>query len=221
MELRGLRHAVTIAAATPAAKRNAAHIVFPGLLRLKAPKPIWRRKMKNIVAAAALGAGVFMGTLSAAPAAAQNPASDAARLKMMLECDGIANEATRLACYDQAARRSRGAMGAGKSGMLPGLPAAQPRTPRQEFGLAPKREKAAAGTPAANEITARVASSRDNGIGMWQIAFADGSRWQMTEAVKPFQPPKQGEEVRIRKNQFGGYLMSFRHQPAFRVSRLR
>lgn len=175
--------------------------------------------MKKLVAAAAL----FGSLLAGAPVIAQGAASDASRLKMMLECDGIKNESTRLTCYDQAARRSRAAMGAGRSGMLPGLPAAQPKTPRQQFGLVPKREKQAAapGGQPANEISARVASARDNGIGMWQIAFADGSRWQMTESVKPFQPPAHGEEVRIRKNQFGGYLMSFHHQPAFRVARIR
>ena len=68
---------------------------------------------------------------------------------------------------------------------------------------------------------ARVTSARDNGIGMWRFAFVDGSQWASTESVAQFDPPRAGQEVRIRKGVMGSYLMYVGKQPSFRVERLR
>lgn len=171
----------------------------------------------------AVGAAAGM-IVAAAPALAQDAASDSARLKLMLECDAIHNESTRLACYDGAARRSRSSMGANRPGMLPGLKASQPMTPAQSFGmngqLARQRQDMPAKPEGPSEISARVASAADNGVGMWQVNFIDGARWKMTEGSRDFKPPRAGDTVRIRKATMGSYLMYVGAQPSVRVVRI-
>jgi hypothetical protein len=157
---------------------------------------------------------------------AQDSMSDSARLKLMAECDAIQSESVRLSCYDGAIRRGRSALGNDRAGMLPGTVAAQPRTPAQAFGMTPKLERSAgAGVPAkpapVEEISARVTSASDIGVGIWRIAFADGTRWQFTEGQMQFQPPAAGDEVRIRKGALGGYLLYAGGQPSVRVMRVR
>lgn len=171
-----------------------------------------------------LAAAALAGMALTAPAVAQDAASDAARLRQMLECDAIKVESVRLSCYDSAARRNRAALGAGRFGMLPSKAAAQPATPQQRFGMTAKIERqhpSASAQPAQiSEITVRIASARDAGVGLWQFAFVDGSRWRSTESVSQLSPPRAGQEVRIRKASMGSYLMYVGQQPSFRVERV-
>ena len=55
---------------------------------------------------------------------------------------------------------------------------------------------------------------------MWAITFADGAQWQFTEGEANFQPPRRGDEVRVRRTGFGGYLMYVGRQPSVRVQRV-
>jgi hypothetical protein len=177
---------------------------------------------KRMILAAVAAIGT---TLTLAPAvAAQTAASDSMRLKLMLECDAIKAEAMRLTCYDSAARRSRSSMGGGRLGMAPGTPAAQALTPEQKFGMTAKVRQERSDLPPSPEevaeIDGRVASATDRGPGLWRVNFADGSRWQMTEAMTNMAPPRTGETVRIRKATMGSYLMYVGKQPSVRVVRV-
>ncbi len=171
-----------------------------------------------------LAAGTAFGMMLAiAPAAAQEAAT-AERLKMMLECDAIKNETIRLTCYDSAARRTRTSLGANHFGMLPGSPAAQPITPEQNFGMTvqvrAKRTDLPPPPQEVTEINSKVAGALNRGPGIWQIAFIDGTRWNMTESAENFTPPRRGEEVRIRKGTMGSFLLYVGNQPSYRVVRV-
>jgi len=172
-----------------------------------------------IALAAAAGALTVPGS-----AFAQRGMADAERLRLMTECDTIKDETRRLSCYDAAVRRGRTALGAGQQGMLPGLPAAQPRSAQQAFGMTPGLERnLKIATPRAaetEEITTKVTAATDRGAGLWRITLADGARWQFTEGQHNFQPPERGEDVRVRKAAMGSYLMYVGKQPSVRVVRV-
>jgi len=174
-----------------------------------------------IAAVALVGAGMAPVT---GAAHAQAGMSDAARLKLMMECDAIKEESVRLSCYDGAVRRGRSALGADRPGMVAGKSAAQPRSPQQEFGMTRQLERQLNVTPdrppEVEEISAKVASATNRGAGLWRIAFLDGARWQFAEGQPEFAPPRRGEEVRIRKGVMGSYLMYVGRQPSVRVVRV-
>jgi hypothetical protein len=178
-------------------------------------------KLRALAAVVAIAATALPLT---APAVAQRGMGDAERLRLMTECDTIKDETRRLSCYDAAVRRGRSALGAGQQGMLPGMPAAQPRSPQQAFGMTPGLERnlkiAAPRSAETEEISTKVASAADRGAGMWRITLADGARWQFTEGQHNFQPPARGEEVRVRKAAMGSYLMYVGKQPSVRVVRV-
>lgn len=71
-----------------------------------------------------------------------------------------------------------------------------------------------------DSINAQVASSTDNGLGMWRIKLADGAIWQMTERVSMFRPPAPNETVTIRKGALGSFLMDVGKQASVRVRRV-
>ena len=171
-----------------------------------------------------LAAGTAFGMVLAITPAAAQEAATAERLKMMLECDAIKNETIRLTCYDSAARRTRTSLGANHFGMLPGSPAAQPITPEQNFGMTVQVRSQRTDLPPppqeVTEINSKVAGALSRGPGIWQIAFVDGTRWNMTESADNFSPPNRGEEVRIRKGTMGSFLMYVGNQPSFRVVRV-
>jgi hypothetical protein len=178
-------------------------------------------KLRMLAAAVVIAAGALP---LASPVLAQRAMADAERLRLMGECDTIKDEARRLACYDAAVRRGRASLGAGQQGMLPGLPAAQARSPQQAFGMTPGLERnlrvATPRTAEADEITAKVAAAADRGAGLWRITLTDGARWQFTEGQHGFQPPARGESVRVRKAAMGSYLMYVGRQPSVRVVRI-
>ena len=159
-----------------------------------------------------------------APVMAQRGMADAERLRMMNECDAIKDETRRLSCYDAAVRRGRSAMSGSQQGMLPGMPAAQPRSPQQAFGMTPGLERdlkiAPPRSAETEEINTKVASAADRGAGMWQITLADGARWQFVEGQHNFPEPARGEDVRVRKGAMGSYLMYVGRQPSVRVVRV-
>ncbi|MDB5689668.1 MAG: hypothetical protein JWL91_1544 [Sphingomonas bacterium] len=178
-------------------------------------------KLRVLVAAVAIAAGVLP---ISTPALAQRGASDAERLRRMGECDTIKDETRRLSCYDAAVRSGRASLGAGQQGMLPGMPAAQPRSPQQAFGMTPGLERelgiAAPRSADAEEITAKVVEAADRGAGMWRITLANGARWQFAEGRHDFVPPARGADVRVRRASMGSYLMYVGKQPSVRVVRI-
>ena len=50
--------------------------------------------------------------------------------------------------------------------------------------------------------------------------MSDGAVWRTSEARQSFVPPRDGEEVRIRKATLGSYLLDVGSQASIRVQRL-
>ena len=168
--------------------------------------------------------GAVLGT-AAAPAQTAGALDDG-----LAACASIAGRSARLACYDNAARRHVPAPPRVASAPTPDrTPEARTRAPRrgtpvaQGFGAEqvkdrrPKSERPVEVT----RTTARVVSATDTGVGHWRIALQDGAVWEMTQAESYFQPPKPGDEVRIRRGAVGSYLMDVGRQGSVRVLRIR
>jgi len=184
-----------------------------------------------------LGAAVLGLGLANMPAHAQGSLPD-----QLAVCARIGKKDARLECFDSIARAaSQGSYTSsfGASSMPTPPPPAPPRAgpaapPPPPAGAA----AAAVGTtfgaeqiakPIAgrekdegdNELAMAVASSRDNGIGMWQFSLTDGAIWRMTERSSNFRPPAPNETVTIRKGAMGSYLMQVGKQASVRVERVR
>jgi hypothetical protein len=71
------------------------------------------------------------------------------------------------------------------------------------------------------EITANATSATDDGIGHWTVTLDTGEQWKMTEASSQFNPPREGESLRIRKGTLGSYFMDVGGQAGVRVTRIR
>lgn len=152
-------------------------------------------------------------------------------------CARISKKDARLECYDQVAQdASSGRLQSSApaptvrqggwdqppvGGAL--APRAQAQAPDAGFGAQslPRSSEERRETGGPDSMTARVASSTDNGLGMWRIRLADGAVWQMTERDTLFRPPAPNETVTIRKGAMGGFLMDVGKQGSVRVSRVR
>ena len=70
-----------------------------------------------------------------------------------------------------------------------------------------------------DRITARIVSRLDDGRGLWLFALDNGTTWQMTETT-PFDPPRGGDSVVIRRGTLGGYAMLLGAGSMVRMRRL-
>jgi hypothetical protein len=179
-----------------------------------------------------------LGTLSVASIGSAAMALDP--IDAIGVCARISKKDARLECYDQVARDATSgrlqsstpapqaaAPGNWTTPPIGGAQVAQPRPQAQSqapagFGAEQVRrteaERREDGTP--DSVSARVASSADNGLGMWRMRLADGAVWQMTERVANFRPPAPNEAVTIRKGALGGFLMDVGKQSSVRVRRV-
>jgi hypothetical protein len=147
-----------------------------------------------------------------------------ARLRLMLRCNAITDQAARALCYDDAARQALAVEPAGepaKTSPTPTHAAAKVAVDRS-FGAdtirASQRPREEA--PASRRIEARLVSHSDDGTGYLVFNLADGMRWQMTEKSE-FDLPRDGDTITIRRTMLGGYLMDVGTRSAVRVVRLR
>ncbi|MBT2186646.1 hypothetical protein [Sphingobium nicotianae] len=173
-----------------------------------------------------LGAAAAGVAMAGTPLFAQGSLPD-----QLAVCARIGKKDARLECYDSIARAaSQGTYTSsfGSSSIRtpqgapppppPGAPAVGAGFGAEQIARPPAGRDESEGQ---NEISAAVASARDNGVGMWQIALADGAIWRMTERVGNFRPPAPQETVTIRKGALGSYLMQVGKQAAVRVERVR
>jgi hypothetical protein len=174
-----------------------------------------------ILGAAALGVG-----MASMPVFAQGSLPD-----QLAVCARIGKKDARLECYDSIARASSqgsytSSFGAPTSRapqpapppVAPGAPAASAGFGGEQIARPIAERKQDEGR---NEIDIAVASSRDNGLGMYTINLADGAVWRMTERAANFRPPAPQEVVSIRKGALGSYLMQVGKQASVRVERVR
>lgn len=157
----------------------------------------------------------------AAPVMAQNGSpSIVAQLR---QCQTIAENTARLACFDQGMAAFSAAQ---SSGELAVIDRAQVReTRRQLFGFeAPDLSRIfSSGEAGVEEVidsveTTLVRAERGND-GRWQFQLADGSRWHQTSNDRYQVVNREGEAVRIRRASLGSYLMSVGRSRGIRVQR--
>ena len=136
------------------------------------------------------------------------------------DCRALADDARRLACYDQLFPRPP----------IPAQPATtqpgagpQP-TPDPEFGLNEAQRRAAAGiTKQAkiNEsISATVADLRQTSSGEFIVTLDNGQVWRQIE-LDSWSPPKKGDRVTIRRGLLGSFLLITADHLTRRVSRVK
>jgi hypothetical protein len=163
-------------------------------------------------------------TFWASPAAAQDYE---AVFHTMEDCAAIGDVPERVACYDRTIAGARAAIGEGR-----GAAVAAPSTTRAGFGResmpsqdAPKAPKPAGTAQSEDEMesVSRVVSrSRPLQGGIYVVEFDDGTEWQFVEGVPlHFNPPREGEQVEIRRGALGSFRMLIEGEDPVRVKRAR
>jgi len=136
-------------------------------------------------------------------------------------CRGIADDATRLACYDSMADQAnvladQATATADQTSMPanaePAAAAPAPSAPSAEdfFGRDARQSEdialRSAGTQPAEDIYARVAGTRVNANGKLTLELDNGQVWTQVDSSRL--RIKDGEEVRIRRAVFNSFLLS-------------
>ncbi|MFW2831335.1 hypothetical protein [Sphingomonas sp. ID0503] len=170
-------------------------------------------------------AGIIVATgVSAAPARAQGSGGTPPVAQALFECRGIADDAARLRCFDEAAGRMAEAE---KKKDLVMVDRSQIREARRSlfgltlpdlkiFGGGEKDEK----EEGVSELTATVRSAQLGSDGKWLIILEDGARWKQTDGKQLAGDPRPGSTIRIRKAAMGSYLANVGKQTAIRVRRM-
>lgn len=158
------------------------------------------------------------------PAASQtNAAAGPVVIDQLAACQTVRDPGERLACFDRTAAR------------LSSMIAAQDivvfdqeeikTTRRGLFGFSlrglpffGRDESAGAKEEAFSQLTAKVASARDDGYGKYTIKLDNGAVWRTTEPVVLV--PKPGREVTIRKAALGSYFLRIGNVRGVRAMRV-
>jgi hypothetical protein len=174
----------------------------------------------ELVVVAAFAALAFPAL--ALPALAQpRPEGRAAIVQNLLDCRKTADDAARLACYDQAA----GAFGKAEAqGDIVVVDREQARkVRRQAFGLSlPSLSLFDKGESEEelNNVTAQVQSARQDGTGRWTVKLDSGATWTQVDTSPLRRTPKAGMPVTIRKAALGSFMMKIGDQHAVRAKRV-
>lgn len=161
------------------------------------------------------------------------------------DCSSVADDKSRLKCYDDQAHQSRKAPAApaptasapasapaqatGAARPQPKPPAAaastKPVTPAGEFGLDPGavRKKRAVENPElpqeSDKVAARVKSVTTKAHGEYRITMDDGQVWDETQQSGKF-APEVGETVTLRRALLGSYFLDRNVGATLRVRRV-
>ena len=176
--------------------------------------------LRNAALATALAAVALGGPALAQPSAA---ATDrAAALKQLSDCRRVADEAQRLACYDAAAAAVDTAEA---SGELVVMDRGQVQTAKRSlFGFDTSALNIFdRGDPERRVVVDNVTLTVERGYrgegGKWVVVMSDGQVWQQIDNTNLNDPPKRGDEARIRKASLGSYFMNIDGQTAIRARR--
>lgn len=157
----------------------------------------------------------------AGPAAAQQATSTPLppQFSAVLDCRAIKANEERLACYDRtvtaldSARASKEIFVADKAQIQ--------ETKRGLFGYTMPNVPVLGDDDSEqiNEITAKVAVSRNDANGRFILQLDNGSRWRQIETVD-MRTPRAGDSIVIKRAALGSYMAKINNQRAFRVQRL-
>ena len=158
-------------------------------------------------------------------------------VRIMLECERIADQAARVACYDNTMKSARLIASAQQDGSAPSAGGAPPAP----ASAAPTGAAVASGTRGAQgfgaetirplpseradqvaEVRVRLASVERRTPGIYRFTLEDGAVWEFTDAVSSsYNPPSRGSSVELERGSLGGFFMRYASQPGVRVKRIR
>jgi len=165
---------------------------------------------------------LLIGTFVASAAAAQPKAEGRAALVQTLsDCRKLTDDSARLACYDSAAAALESAEAKGDIVVVDREQARTVR--RQAFGFQlPSLSMFERGEEkeTVDNVSAKIASARQDGSGKWILRLEDGAVWQQVDVQELSLYPKPGQAVTIRKASLGSFMASVEGRRAFRVRRV-
>jgi hypothetical protein len=167
-------------------------------------------------------AALLAAALPASVAVAQPKAEGRAALVQTLsDCRKLADDSARLACYDAAAAALEQAEAKGDIVVVDREQARTVR--RQAFGFQlPSLSMFERGDEkeTVDNVSAKIASARQDGSGKWILRLEDGAVWQQVDVQELTLYPKPGQGVTIRKASLGSFMASVEGRRAFRVRRV-
>ena len=163
--------------------------------------------------------------LLAAPASAQvKPASTSPLVRSIQGCQGLQDDAARLACFDKAAAAL---VGAATTGEVAIVDREQVRTVRRSlFGFSlpdfpffkggdDKKEEEP------KELITTLAAFNSIGNNRYRFMIADGNAvWETTESADIYDPDR-GDKVTIKRGMLSSYFVQIEGQPWVRARRIR
>ena len=166
---------------------------------------------------AALAGGAF-------DAAAQPKARDRAVIvQKLIDCRGLTDGSTRLACYDTAAAALDVAEAKGEIVVVEKEQMKAVR--KQAFGfslpslsLFDRGDKGEAAEPL-DRITATLSGAYRNSTGKWVMELEDGAVWLQTDTEPLPRGAKKGSTIEIRKAAMGSFFVNVDKQRAIRATR--
>ena len=169
---------------------------------------------------------VFSATMalaSSASAAPPRPAKGAPPspiVDALTACRSIADNAARLACYDQASARFSEAVGKGDVIVMDQQEVKQTR--RSLFGFSLPRLPLFRGDSGSDsdELNATVEVASPLGYDKYRIRIEDGAVWETTEGSSSLAPPRHGDKVLIKRGPLGSYMIRIAGQRAVRAKRV-
>jgi hypothetical protein len=167
---------------------------------------------------------------SAAPAqpTAQKVPEGSPLIRSVTDCQGIADPAQRLACYDasvaklKTATEQRDVVVVDKEQVR--------KTRRSLFGFSFPDLPAIFGggdgktegtdEPEFRQIESTIINVGSRGDGKWIMVLPDGATWQYAE-INRYVEPERGDKILIKKAALGGFMANIDGQRAVRVERIR
>ena len=166
--------------------------------------------------------------LAASAAAAQKVPEGSPFITSVTACQGIADPAQRLACYDASVAKLKTAT---EQREVVVVDKEQVRkTRRSLFGFSfpdlpaifgggdGKGEEA--DEPEFRQIESTIVNVGTRGDGKWIMVLPDGATWQYAE-ISRYVEPERGDKILIKKAALGGFMANIDGQRAVRVERIR
>lgn len=177
---------------------------------------------KTLRTSVALGAALLLSAAGAAYAQTRAPAATdrAEALKQLSACRAIADDAQRLACFDQAAA---GIESAERSGELVVMDRGQVREAKRSlfgFDVSGLNFFDRGDQPVqVDNVSLTVERAYRADGGKWVMVMTDGQVWRQIDNEQVAAPPKKGSRAEIRRAALGSYFLNIDGQRAVRARR--
>lgn len=173
-------------------------------------------------------AGLFISVVLMSPSAAFGAApndnkahSGGPAVEALAACRLVADNAARLACYDQASARFSEAMSKGELVVMDQQDIR--RTRRSLFGFTLPRIGLFGGGDKEDaeqeEIETTITAASGLAYDKYRIRIEDGAVWETTEAAPGIDPPRAGQKIKIKRGALGNYFLRIDGQKGIRGRR--